>query len=56
MLFTYLSTATVTTTEQLNKIVKNLVKPCLSENPRKGLITSHETMQKLFTYVLLDYY
>ena len=32
------------TTEQLGKIVKNLVKPCLLQSPRKGLITSNETM------------
>ena len=51
-LFTYcLSTATVTLTKQLGKIVKNFVKPCLSEIPRKGkgLITLNETIQKLFT-------
>ena len=50
LLFTYcLSTATVTLTKQLSKIVKNFVKPCLSEIPRKGLITLNETIQKLFT-------
>ena len=51
LLFTYLPTATVTPTEQLGKIA-NLVKPCLSQSPLKGLSTSNETMQKLYAYIL----
>ena len=47
LLFIYLSTATVTPT-----VVKNFVKTCLPQIPLKGLITSNETIQKLFTYVL----
>ena len=39
-------------TNRTCKIVKNLVKPCLSPSPGKGLITSNETMQKSYTYVL----
>ena len=39
-------------TEQLGKIVKWLVKPCLSQSPCIDLITWNETMQKLYTYVL----
>ena len=35
--------------EQLGKF---LVKSCLSQSPCKGLITSNETIQKLYTYVL----
>ena len=49
---TYLPTAKVTPTEQLDKIVKNFARPCLSQIPSKGLITSNETIQKLFTYLL----
>ena len=52
LLFTYLSTATATPTEQLSKVVKNFVKPCLSQILHKGLNISNETMLKLFTYVL----
>ena len=40
---------TVTLIEQLGK---NYVKTCLSQIPRKGLITSNETTQELFTDVL----
>ena len=47
-----MSTAIVIPTEQLGKIVKNLVKPCLSLSPPRRLITLNETMYKLYTYVL----
>ena len=45
MLFTYLSTATVKSIEQLIKIVTNSTKICLSQISRRGLITSNETIQ-----------
>ena len=45
MLFTYLSTATVKSIEKLIKIVTNSTKICSSQIPRRGLITSNETIQ-----------
>ena len=47
-----MATITVTPTEQLGKIVKNLIKTCFSRSPCIGLITSDETMPNIFTYVL----
>ena len=38
--------------DKQGKIVKNFVKPGLSQILRKGLITPNETMLKLFLYVL----
>ena len=35
-------------TVPLGKIIKNFVKPCLSQSPGKGLITSNETIQILY--------
>ena len=34
------------------KIVKKLIKVCLSKISRRGLITWNETIQQLFTYIL----